>query len=312
MKNMPILLKRETWEHPSFYIAPIVIMAIIILGALGGYVQGVGGTIGFKNLVTSLEVVAEPARSGVIFATFVGIAITFLIVQAFIIFFYLLDSLYSERKQRHILFWKSLPVSDTETVISKVLTATFVIPLFFLAGIIITKVVFLAISSIFIWVGGGSAMDLLWKPAPIFSDLGVSIYGIFTAGLWMLPFTGWLLLLSSLTKRAHPFIWAVLVPIFLTIIEKLVFGTEKFINMIGEYLGLYFPIAYGVDDHGTTFNISINDIEDLNKLNFDDFSFNSLTNPIEFITSSQLWLGISIGVLFIIAAIYVRRYRDDS
>jgi len=312
MKNLPILLKRESWENPSFYIAPLIVMAIIILGALGGLVQGVGGTIGFKNLVTTLEVVAEAGRSGVIYATFIGIALTFLTVQAFIIFFYLLDALYSERKQRHILFWKSLPITNTETVLSKVITATFVIPLFFLLGIFITKIIFLAISSIFIWVGGGSALDLLWKPAPLFSDLGVSLYGIVTAGMWMLPFTGWFLLLSSLTKRAHPFIWAVLIPIFIGIVEKLTFGTEKFVNTIGEYLTMYFPIAFGLDDQDVDLEIKITNVEDLNRLNFDDFSFNSLTNSFEFISSPQLWIGMTIGVVFIVSAIYVRRYRDDT
>ncbi len=311
MKNMPILLKRETWEHPAFYVAPIVVLAIIILGALGGLVQGVGGTIGFNHLVTGLETVAAPARSGVIFATFLAIASTFQIVLVFVIFFYLLDALYSERKERHILFWKSMPVSDTETVISKVLTASFVIPLFFLVGVFVTKIVFLMITSVFIWIGGGSAIDLLWKPAPLFADFGVSIFYIIAAALWMLPFTGWLLLASSIAKKGRPFMWAVLLPIFISFLENIVFGTMRFLETIGTYLSTFFEKAFsGIDGHSN--RININSIEDLNQINIDDFSLSSLIDPVAVISSPSLWIGMVIGVIFITAAIYLRRYRDDS
>ena len=310
MNNLPILIRRETWEHPAFYVAPIVVMAIIILGALAGMVQGVGGTIGFKHLVTGLETVAEPGRAGVIFATFVGIATTFQIVSIFVIFFYLLDALYSERKERHILFWKSMPVSDMETVLSKVVTATFVIPLFFFAGVFVTKIIFLMITSVFIWIGDGSAIDLLWKPAPLFADLGISIFHILAAGIWMLPFTGWLLLSSSIAKKGRPFMWAVLLPIFLIFIEEIVFGTNRFIETIGNYFLEFVNTAYTGSTNSRTFEL--NSIEDLNDINIDDFSLSSLIDPIAVITSPSLWVGMAIGAVFITAAIYLRRYRDDS
>ena len=310
MKNMPILLKRETWENPSFYVAPIVVMAIIILGALAGIVQGVGGTIGFNHLVTGLETVAEPGRSGVIFATFLAIATTFQIVLVFVIFFYLLDALYSERKERHILFWKSMPVSDMETVLSKVVTATIVIPLFFFVGVFVTKIAFLMITSIFIWIGDGSAIDLLWKPAPLFADFGISVFHILAAGLWMLPFTGWLLLSSSIAKKARPFMWAILLPIFIVFIEEIVFGTTRFIETIASYIKEFAETAY--TGSRNSHSIEINSLEDLNNINIDDFSLSSLIDPVGVVSSPSLWAGIVIGVIFITAAIYLRRYRDDS
>ncbi len=310
MRNMPILVKRETWEHPAFYVAPIVVMAIIILGALAGMVQGVGGTIGFKHLVTGLETVAEGGRSGVIFATFLGIATTFQIVSVFVIFFYLLDALYSERKERHILFWKSMPVSDMETVLSKVVTATFVIPLFFFAGVFVTKIIFLMITSVFIWIGDGSALDLLWKPAPLFADFGISIFHILAAGIWMLPFTGWLLLASSIAKKGRPFMWAILLPIFISFLENIVFGTMRSLETIGSYILEFANTAYKGSSNGVSFDF--NNIEDLNNINIDEFSLSSLIDPVAVISSPSLWIGIVIGSIFITAAIYLRRYRDDS
>lgn len=310
MKNLPILLKREYWEHPSFFIAPLIVLSIIILGALGGFVQGVGGTIGFQHLVNGLEMAPEAGRSGVIFATFFAIATTFSIVMTFVIFFYLLDALYSERKERHILFWKSLPVSDTETVISKVITASLVIPGFFFVGILLTKLVFLILSSLFIWYGGGSAVELLWKPAPIFADLGASIYYIIASALWMLPFTGWLLLSSSLAKKARPFMWAILTPVFITMTESILFGTSRFIETLGNYFTEFLNVAFKGDEQH--FNIQINNVNDLDQLDPSQFDLNNLIDPIGLITSPALWTGLIIGSLFIAAAIFLRRYRDDS
>jgi len=286
MKNIPILLKRETWEHPSFYTAPMIIMGIILLGALGGYIQGVGGTIGFSNLVSGLEVAKEGARAGVIFATFFAIATVFQIVLVFVIFFYLLDALYSERKQRHILFWKSMPITDTETVLSKALTATFVIPLFFFAGVFITKLVFLFITSIFILVGDGSAIDLVWKPAPIFADFGISMYAIIAAGLWMLPFTGWLLLSSSIAKKGRPFMWAILLPMFVIFMENIIFGTKNIFNTIATYLVSYFDTAFAFDD--SSHELSIESFKDLDQISTDELSLSNLIDPFSLISSKPL------------------------
>src|SRR5688500_3753928 len=45
-----------------------------------------------------------------------------------IAFFYGLDALHGERRDRSILFWKSLPVSDRTPVLSKVLVMMAVLP----------------------------------------------------------------------------------------------------------------------------------------------------------------------------------------
>ncbi|MBT8140943.1 MAG: hypothetical protein HKN88_01140 [Gammaproteobacteria bacterium] len=311
MKHLPILLKREYWEHPAFWIAPAVVFGIVILGALGGFIQGVGGTIGFTHLVNGLEMTPEGGRTGVIYATFIGIQSVFLIVMPWVIFFYLLDALFSERKERHILFWKSLPVSDTETVISKVLTASLVIPVCFFLGVFVTKIVVLILSTLFIWFGGGSAYELLWKPAPIFSDVGVSIYTIIASGLWMLPFTGWLLFASSLAKKARPFLWAVLTPIFIAMMEGIMFGSNNFVDMIGNYVGSFFETAFQVGN--SDLNVDIEGWDDLHKLDLpDDFSLTSIINPVGLLSSIKLWVGAALGSAFIAGAIYLRRYRDDS
>ena len=126
----------------------------------------------------------------------------------------------------------------------------------------------------------------------------------------MLPFTGWLLLASSIAKKGRPFMWAVLLPIFLIFIEEIVFGTTRFVETISSYLIEFVDTAY--TGSATTGTIELNSIEDLNNINVDDFSLSNLIDPVAVLSSPSLWAGIVIGVIFITAAIYLRRYRVDS
>jgi ABC-2 type transport system permease protein len=134
------------------------------------------------------------------------------------------------------------------------------------------------------------------------------LYYIVAAGFWMLPFTGWLLLSSSLAKKGRPFMWAVLTPIFITMLEQILFGTTRFIETILEYIGQFFESAFKVQ----SMHFDFNSREDLAQLNPEAFDLNNLIDPIGLITSPALWVGLIIGAAFIASAIYLRRYRDDS
>src|SRR5437867_8784109 len=71
-----------------------------------------------------------------------------LIFTAFIVgVFYCLDSLHGERRDRSILFWKSLPVSDLTTLLSKVTIPLAVLPLVTFAIVVVTQFIMLLIST---------------------------------------------------------------------------------------------------------------------------------------------------------------------
>lgn len=310
MKPFFYLLKRETWEHPAFYIAPMVVGLIVLGIVLTAFVQGVGEHVGYDLMVEELTE-SSTEKLSVAYGWLMGAtAIVFNVTFIFVLFFYLLDALYAERKERSILFWKSLPVTDTETVLSKVATAVFVMPLLTLAVIAITHILMLVITTVFIWAGGGSAWALLWGPAPLLESWVFLGYAMIVETLWYFPFVGWLLFASALARRT-PFLWGVLPIIFIGIAEELVFGTERFMDMIGDRMTEVFPLALRIDrgDFGHRFRFLRDDIHG------DGMAMgriSDLIRPADVVSEPALWGGFAVGAVFIALAIFLRRYRDDS
>ena len=128
MNHMPLLVRREFWEHRSFVIAPAIVAAILLIGVTFGHVD-----FGAHDRIAGAEFSSK--AYGIMTGILSVVALPYLISMGFLTVFYLLDSLYADRKDRSVLFWKSLPVSDRETVISKLVVAAVVLPLMtFLAG----------------------------------------------------------------------------------------------------------------------------------------------------------------------------------
>ena len=143
------LLRRELWEHRSLYVTPAVIALLVILTTLTAQVSIDGvqhidmGIIGASNL-------PENARAGALTVAMVAMSVTFILAMGILAVFYSLDSLYAERKDRSILFWRSIPSTDFETVLSKLLTVILVIPLITFATIVVTQLIVLLITSLWL------------------------------------------------------------------------------------------------------------------------------------------------------------------
>ncbi|MEE8117991.1 MAG: ABC-2 transporter permease [Gammaproteobacteria bacterium] len=303
MKAFFYLLKREVWEHPAFYVAPSVVGLIVLALCLTGFIQGVGDHVGYDLMVE--EWGDEPSgKISLALGWLMGsVAIIFNVVFMFIFFFYLLDALYAERKERSILFWKSLPITDTEAVLAKVATAVFVMPILTLAVIAVTHIAMMLITTVFIWTGGGSAWQLLWGPAPMLGTWSFLLYALVVETLWYFPFIGWLLFASALARRT-PFLWGVLPIVFIGIAEEMFLGTERFFIMIGERIQSVFPTAIRDRDFGIR-SMRGDDWEVVGKIS-------DLIHPAEVIKEPGLWGGFAIGAGFILIAILLRRYRDES
>jgi hypothetical protein len=134
MNTMLLLVRREFWEHRSLWIAPLVWAGIIILlsawlffvilpkHAPDGVLQAThveeieGLSDDRKELGQAIETgKAHEAANATVSFSFLGIALLISIFACIVVFFYLIDCLFSERRDRSILFWKSLPLSDTQT-----------------------------------------------------------------------------------------------------------------------------------------------------------------------------------------------------
>ena len=275
---------------------------IVLALCLTAFIQG-GDHVGYDLIVE--EASEEPSEkiSAALGLLMGSVAILFNVVFMFIFFFYLLDALYAERKERSILFWKSLPITDTETVLSKVATAVFVMPVLVLVVIAITHIAMMLLTTGFIWAGGGSAWQLLWGPAPMLDTWSFLLYALIVETLWYFPFIGWLLFASALARRT-PFLWGVLPIVFTGIAEEMFLGTERFLTMIGDRLQGVFPTVIRDRDFGIR-SMRGEDWEVMGKLS-------DMIHPADVITDPALWGGFAIGAGFITVAILLRRYRDDS
>ena len=227
----------------------------------------------------------------------------FLFGSAVLTVFYCLDSLYSERKNKSILFWRSLPITDAETVLSKFLTAAVAIPLLAFGVVIATHLLILLLTGIFVDIEGGSSMLLIWKSAPFFDAWAGLLIIMLMLPIWFSPFIGWFLFVSAWTKRS-PLLMAFLPLIIVPTLEYWVLRTY----MIGDAIKSRFtqlPIFRDIemqtifDEHEFIANV-------------DSVSLLGLIDIGNFLASPAMWAGVIVCGLFTTAAIYVRRYRDDS
>ncbi len=274
---------RELWENHSIYIAP----AIVAVVGLIGFLFSTAGLPERRQAVLLLG--PEKARAG-IEAPYDVVAMI-LIFTAFIVgLFYCLDALHGERRDRSILFWKSLPVSDLATVLSKAIIPLAVLPLIVFAFVIATQLVML------LWTSGvliahGMSPASTWTTIPWIQNWLVLVYGLVAIALWHAPIYGWALLISGCVRRAT-FLWAVLPPFAIAIFEKITFNTSYVSDLLKERVFGFAPNAF---DFGGHRGMAVD-------------SFIQLT-PARYLSTPGLWLGLIFAAAFVIAAIRLRRYR---
>ena len=220
--------------------------------------------------------------------------------------FYTLDSLYAERKDRSILFWRSIPTTDFETVLSKLLTAIVVIPLITFALIVLTHLVVMLTTSIWLGVQGGDGWHLIWSSAPFFDNWAATLVLLLALPLWSSPFIGWFLFISAFTKRS-PLLTAFLPIAMLPILEKLLFDSTVFVEAF-FVRSVKMPLFQGMDNMELLFQEG----DTFENFSNQSVSLLSLLDLRGFLSSGALWIGLIVCGIFTTAAIYVRRYRDDS
>ncbi len=267
---------RELWENHSIYIAPSIVSAIILFGSFVGSFHLPGRR---QNAL-----LLDPARRRAAIELPYDIVAVMLIFTAFIIgVFYCLDALHGERRERSILFWKSLPVSDLTTVLSKVSVSLVVLPLVSFAIIVVTQFIMLVISTAALLPSGLASTT--WANFNLFQESLILLYGLVAIALWHAPIYGWALLVSGWVRRAT-FLWAVLPLLGIAFFEKITFNTSHFASMLKDRLLGFAPEAFEFSAHAIP----------------------RLT-PGRYLSSPGLWLGLVFAAAFIIAAVRLRRYR---
>jgi ABC-2 type transport system permease protein len=271
-------VRREFWENRLIYIAPLGAAAVFLFSfvintiVLRRRMHGVWPV----DVARQLNVLTLPHELAA--ALIMGIALVVGI-------FYSLDSLYGERRDRSILFWKSLPVSDLTTVLSKLSIPLVIIPVLSYAITVVTQFIMLLLASA-VLVGSGANIAALWTQETFFrSSLELFYHMLTVHGLWYAPLYGWLLLVSAAAPRA-PFVWAALPPFVLWGVEKMTFNTTYFLSLLKVRL-------MGPPDPDMARKAD----------------FMSTLIPHHFFDQPGLWGGLAVAAVFLAIAVRLRRYR---
>lgn len=302
--NQVALVKREIWEHRSIWVTPAAIAVIVTLGVLASLMFASGFTAELDVAIFGAQNLAgDPERKAALTVFFLSTSWIFIVALMILTVFYSLDSLYAERKDKSILFWRSLPVTDAETVISKLITAIFVLPTVAVMGIIATHIVNLIIASIWVSTKGGDGGMLVWGSVSFLDNWLAAFIVIIASGIWMSPFIGWFLLVSAYTKRS-PLLMAFMPLILIGLLEGIIFRSHIFAeNILGRGDGL--PIFKTVD---------IERFFETEEWRVGEGASSLLAHidVLQFLTSPSMWAGVLVCGLLSTGAIYVRRFRDES
>jgi ABC-2 type transport system permease protein len=273
---------REVWENRSIYIAPLAVAMVAVFGFMIS-------TIGMPERRQAV-LLQDAAKQRALIGVPYDVAAMVLIFTVFIVgVFYCLDALYGERRDRSILFWKSLPVSDLTTVLSKASIPLVILPLVSFAIIVVTHFVMLLWSSVVLLTSGLAGTT--WTRFNLLEQSVILLYSLIAIALWHAPIYGWLLLVSGWARRAT-FLWAVLPLFAISIFEKITFNTAHFASMLGHRLTGFAAEAF--DFQG--------------QHNPDIHSLAQLT-PGRYLSTPDLWIGLAFAAAFIFAAVRLRRYR---
>jgi len=270
---------REVWENKSIYIAPLIVAGVILFGML----------VSARHLpdLRRKALLLEATRQRAAIELPYDIVAMMIIITAFIVgVFYCLDALHGERRDRSILFWKSLPVSDLTIVLSKATIPLVVSPMIVLAIVIVTQFTMLLLSSAFLLTSGLAATT--WANFNLVQQSLILLYSLIAIALWHAPIYGWALLVSGVARRAT-FLWAALPLLAIGFFEKITFNTSYFGSMLKDrLLGFAAPAFNFQPHHGV--------------------ALESLT-PGRYLSSPGLWIGLLFAVAFVTAAIRLRRYH---
>lgn len=312
------LLKREFWEHRgAMKWTPVWIGAALLIILLLGWITGQatmwrmdGSDLMVEGGLKMLETKATPEQLQTASAALLyGTGSLFYVAMFFVLFFYCLGALYDDRRDRSVLFWRSLPVSDMETVLSKLAMVVVVVPLIYFAATVVFHIVLLLVAGLLIAVQGGSPSKLLWGPVEPLAYWGRLIVALGLQALWLLPLYGWLLLVSA-WARSKPFLWAVMIPVVLAILEGWVNFTASLKLGFRFWDLLLSRVSTGFAP--MSFHARIGDESIVVGGNSDEKFNTDWSTLLERVASLDMWVGVLIGIAFIAAAIWLRRYRDDS
>jgi ABC-2 type transport system permease protein len=281
-------VRRELWEHRSIWIAPLAVAGIVLFGFLIRLAR-------LPQLLRTVDTLPPMKQALAIASPFAGACASIILTGLIVAVFYCLGALNGERRDRSILFWKSLPVSDLTAVLAKATVPFLIIPPVVFVIAMVTQLVMLVVGSAVALASGLNAA-VIWAHWPMAQMTLTLVYVIVVITLWYAPIYGWLLLVSAWARRMT-FLWAVLTPLGIAVVERIAFDTSYFGGLLKYRLGGFVDEAFISLPHKKHF--VLHTIDPL-----------ALMAPMKFVSSPGLWLGLLFGAACIAAAVWLRRSRE--
>ncbi len=273
MNTQPLYwsVRRELWENRGIYVVPAAVAAAAL----------------FAFLIGALVWTPKLHEQSLTMQPYDFVALLLMATMFVVSIFYCIDALHGERRDRSILFWKSLPVSDTTAVLSKMAIPLLVMPVLTFAITFAAQLLMLMMQSGAMIIHGQNPGEL-WSKLSWVDMWPMLLYHLVTVhALYYAPIFAWLLLVSAWARRL-PFLWAFLPLAAIGIVEKMAFGTSHFGRMLGSRIagGMGGPPHPGEPLLGHF-------------------------KPIDFLMKPGLWLGFAVAAVFLAGAVRLRRVRGQ-
>lgn len=275
-------VRRELWEHRSIWLTPLAVSVFLILAfaiAQSGHVRKSG----------DLSALPPDKLLAMVVIPFSIVASMIIIMSFVVAVFYCLDALNGERRDRSILFWKSMPVSDATAVLSKMFVPVVVTPVVAFAVALATQLV-LIVPAAAIYKALGVDIGPVLQALPLGSMTVVMLYGLVVHALWFAPIFALLLLASVAVRR--PLLWVLIPTVLVQVLERIAFGTQY----AGAFIAYRFTGAMG---EAFAAGATKGPVTTLSQL-----------DPVRFLSAPGLWLGLLAAAAFLFIAIRLRRNRE--
>ena len=275
---------REVWENRALYLAPLSVAAVILFASL------LYALVGLPSRISKLATYPVARQHEIVAGPYNAIGGSLVFTAFLVAAYFCLEALYGERRDRSILFWKSLPISDRTTVLAKVMIPLVVLPSIVFVIALTTQVALLFGSSIILSMRGVSP-EPLWQLAFVQRTIAM-LFSMFALAVWHAPIYCWFLLASAWAKRA-PVLWATVPVLAIGIFEQITTRTNYFQKVMRSRLIGWYELSFDFKAAGS-----------------DPDNPLTLMTPLRFLTTPGLWIGLAFAALFVSLAIRLRRDRE--
>ena len=299
MNALKAVIRRELQEHKwGFVYLPWIVgafMSLVVVMVYLGLTEV--NTENFKfstdvfadsEVVQSMKEATFEQRRAAIKAGLLVLGFPLVIALGFAILAYSLSTFFDERKDKSIIFWRSLPVSDSFTVFSKLIVALVVAPLLVIPALLFLHLVSVTAGSIYFAVSDIVPFTWAWQAYPWLDWIRV-IFSLWMQSLWSLPIITWIMLAGAYSRK--PVVAAILPPVVVVLVEGVSLSSSVFLDSLFERVQPWsrassFPKEYE--------SLGVAELSDI---------------PLLF-GMTEFWVGILVSSVFIYLTIYFRSKSD--